>query len=73
MQQSVYASNPSGVYHVSIERQAGRVQIRFSDSGATIESGRASQFFPHSSAKMSEFECRPHPNGGNTIRLVQVG
>ncbi len=73
MQQSVYASNPTGVYHVSIERSPGRVQIRFSDSGATIESARAPQFFPHSSAKMGEFECRPHPSGGNTIRLLQTG
>jgi anti-sigma B factor antagonist len=73
MQQSVYANNPTGVYHVSVERQRGRVQIRFSDSGATIESARAPQFFPHSSAKLVEFECRPHPKGGNTIRLVQTG
>jgi len=71
MQQSVYANNPQGVYHVSIERSQGRVQIRFSDSGATIDSSRSSQFFPHSSRQLSEFECRPHPAGGNTIRLVQ--
>jgi len=70
MQQSVYASNPGGIYHVSIERQPGRVQIRFADAGSTIESGRAGQFFPHAS-RLSEFECRPHPSGGNTIRLVQ--
>ena len=73
MQQSVYANNPNGVYHVSIERQQGRVQIRFADSGATIESARANQFFPHASRSLSEFECRPHPSGGNTIRLVQTG
>jgi hypothetical protein len=73
MQQSVYSGNPNGIYHISIERQRGRVQIRFSDNGATIESARASQFFPHSSAKLSEFECRPHPAGGNTIRIVQTG
>lgn len=72
MQQSVYANNPQGVYHVSVERQPGRVQIRFADSGATIESARARQFFPHSSQSLSEFECRPHPSGGNTIRLVQT-
>ena len=73
MQQSVYANNPNGVYHVSIERQQGRVQIRFADSGATIEAARAGQFFPHASRSLSEFECRPHPVGGNTIRLVQTG
>ena len=73
MQQSIYANNPQGVYHVCIERQNGRVQIRFSDSGATIDSAQASRYFPNTSRSMSEFECRPHPSGGNTIRLVQVG
>lgn len=71
MQQSVYQNNPQGVYHVSIERENGRVQIRFADSGATIDSGMANQFFPHSSNHLAEFECRPHPSGGNTIRMLQ--
>lgn len=73
MTQSVYPNNPQGVYHVSIERQAGWVQIRFADAGATIESSRAAQFFPHAHRQMSEFECRPHPSGGNMIRFVQRG
>lgn len=73
MQQSVYPNNPAGVYHVSIERQQGRVQIRFADAGATIESARAQQFFPNAARQMTEFECRPHPTGGNMIRMVQVG
>ncbi|MCO5172398.1 MAG: STAS domain-containing protein [Planctomycetes bacterium] len=73
MAQSVYPNNPQGVYHVSIERQPGWVQIRFADSGATIESGRAAQYFPHAHRQMSEFECRPHPTGGNMIRFVQRG
>jgi anti-sigma regulatory factor (Ser/Thr protein kinase) len=72
MQQSVYANNPQGIYHVSIERQQGRVQIRFADSGATIEPARAPQFFPQATRQVSEFECRPHPSGGNMIRLVQT-
>jgi anti-sigma regulatory factor (Ser/Thr protein kinase) len=73
MQQSIYSNNPQGVYHVSIERQPGRVQIRFSDSGATIDGAQARNYFPNSARSMSEFECRPHPSGGNTIRIVQVG
>lgn len=73
MTQSVYPNNPQGVYHVSIERQPGWVQIRFADAGATIESTRASQFFPHAHRQMTEFECRPHPSGGNMIRFVQRG
>lgn len=73
MQQSVYANNPLGVYHVSIDRQPGRVQIRFADSGQTIEGGRAQQLFPNAARQMSEFECRPHPAGaGNMIRMVQT-
>jgi anti-anti-sigma factor len=71
MQQSVYPNNPQGVYHVSIERQPGLVQIRFADAGATIETSRAAQFFPNAHRQMTEFECRPHPTGGNMIRLVQ--
>jgi len=73
MQTSVYQTNPNGVYHVSIERDQGRVQIRFADSGATIESSMATQYFPLASSQLAEFECRPHPSGGNTIRLLQVG
>jgi len=73
MQSSVYANNPNGVYHVSVERQQGRVQIRFADAGATIDQARAPQFFPNASASLAEFECRPHPSGGgNTIRLLQT-
>lgn len=70
---SVYPNNPQGVYHVSIERQPGWVQIRFADAGATIETNRAAQFFPHTHRQMTEFECRPHPSGGNMIRFVQRG
>ncbi|MGE0713249.1 MAG: anti-sigma factor antagonist [Planctomycetota bacterium] len=70
--QHVYQNNPQGVYHVSIEREPGRVQIRIADCGATIESAMANQYFPHSSSQLSEFECRPHPSGGNTIRLLQT-
>lgn len=73
MQTTVYQNNPNGVYHVSIEREQGRVQVRFADSGATIESSMATQYFPHASSQLVEFECRPHPSGGNTIRLLQTG
>lgn len=71
MQTAVYQNNPNGVYHVSIERDHGRVQIRFADSGATIDSSHATQYFPQA-GHLSEFECRPHPSGGNTIRLLQT-
>ncbi|MCA8925428.1 MAG: STAS domain-containing protein [Planctomycetes bacterium] len=71
MQRLIYQNNPQGIYHVSIEREAGRVQIRFSDSGNAVDSNRSTQFFPHASSTMAEFECRAHPSGGNTIRLVQ--
>lgn len=71
MQTAVYQNNPNGVYHVSIERDQGRVQIRFADSGATIDSSLATQYFQQA-GHLSEFECRPHPAGGNTIRLLQT-
>ncbi len=58
-----------GVYHVSVECQPGRVQIRFADSGATLRTVT----FRHAS-RLAEFEWRPHPTGvGNAIRLVQTG
>ncbi len=72
IQQSIYPNNPQGVYHVSIERAAGRIQIRFADSGATIDAKLAPQYFPNASRAVAEFECRPHPTGGNLIRLVQT-
>lgn len=73
MQQSVYAGNPNGVYHVSIDRQPGRVVIRVADAGATIDGTRIGQYFPQATRSMDEFECRPHPTGGNLIRMVKKG
>jgi hypothetical protein len=74
MQSSIYAGNPNGIYHVAIDRQPGRVQIRFSDAGATIDAARARQYFPNASSHMDEFDCRPHPSGaGNVIRMVKTG
>jgi hypothetical protein len=73
MQQSVYAGNPNGVYHVAIDRQPGRVQIRVADAGATIDVTRVSDYFPQATRQMDEFECRPHPMGGNVIRMVKRG
>lgn len=67
MSQSIYPNNPTGLYHVCIERQPGSVQIRFSDSGTSV----ASQYFPNASRSLTEFDCRPHPSGGNLIKLVQ--
>ena len=67
MSQSIYPNNPTGLYHVCIERQPGSVQIRFSDAGTSV----ASQYFPNASRSLTEFDCRPHPSGGNMIKLVQ--
>lgn len=73
MEQSVYAGNPNGVYHVSIDRVPGRVVIRAADAGATIDTTRVGQYFPQASRSMDEFDCRPHPTGGNLIRMVKKG
>jgi anti-anti-sigma factor len=74
MEQSIYQGNPNGVYHVAIDRQPGRVQIRVSDAGNTIDSARANQYFPNATRQMDEFDCRPHPAGaGNLIRMAKNG
>ena len=43
-----------------------------STHGASIDAGQTGQFFPNASRSMSEFECRAHPSGGNSIKLVQT-
>jgi anti-sigma B factor antagonist len=74
MQSSIYNGNPNGVYHVAIDRSPGRVTIRVSDAGNTIEAARANQYFPHASRQMDEFDCRPHPTGaGILIRMAKSG
>jgi anti-sigma B factor antagonist len=74
MEASIYAGNPNGVYHVAIDRQPGRIQIRVSDAGNTIDTTRANQYFPNATRQMDEFDCRPHPAGaGNLIRMAKNG
>ncbi len=74
MEASIYQGNPNGVYHVAIDRQPGRVQIRVSDAGNTIDASRANQYFPNATRQMDEFDCRPHPTGaGNLIRMAKNG
>ena len=74
MEASIYANNPNGIYHVAIDRQPGRVQIRVSDAGNTIDASRMNQYFPNATRSMDEFECHPHPTGaGNLIRMAKNG
>lgn len=74
MEASIYQGNPNGVYHIAIDRQPGRVQIRVSDAGNTIDAARANQYFPNATRQMDEFDCRPHPTGaGNLIRMAKNG
>src|SRR5581483_2806918 len=74
MEASIYQGNPNGVYHIAIDRQPGRVQIRVSDAGNTIDASRANQYFPNATRQMDEFDCRPHPTGaGNLIRMAKNG
>jgi len=74
MEASIYANNPNGIYHVAIDRQPGRVQIRVSDAGNTIDASRKNQYFPNATRQMDEFDCHPHPTGaGNLIRMAKNG
>jgi anti-anti-sigma factor len=68
MHESIYQGNPDGLYHVLIDCAAGKVDIRFSDHGATVEPQRFVQ-----SKRMDSFECVPHPKGGNIIRMTKAG
>ena len=44
---------------------------KLADHGKTLDGSRLDQFFPYASRAMTEFECRPHPKGGNVIRMVK--
>lgn len=69
IQGTIYANNPDGMYHVTIELNGSRVDIRFADHGSSIDPNRAQLYFPRSSQVMDSFECQPHPKGGNIIKM----
>jgi hypothetical protein len=67
---NVYSWNPREVYQVSVETASHEIQVQFADHGRTIDSGSVNSFFPTAARSMDEFTCRPHPKGGNVIRIV---
>lgn len=58
------------VYHVAIEPNPGEVKVCFADHGDLIEPARFNELFKNATRATSEFECRPHPRGGNIIRFT---
>jgi anti-sigma B factor antagonist len=63
--------DPKFVVHVSVEMGPSEIRIKFADNGKTLDGSRVDAFFPNASRAMNEFECRPHPKGGNVIRMVK--
>lgn len=69
--QAAYGSDPKQTYHVLVETTPSEVRIKVADHGRTLDAQRMEQYFPQATRTMSEFECRPHPKGGNVIRMVR--
>jgi anti-anti-sigma factor len=63
-------SDPKATYNVLVETTPTEVRVRVADHGKTLDSTRMEQYFPQATRSMSEFEVRPHPKGGNVIRMV---
>lgn len=68
---TAYGNDPKGTYHVSVETTPSEVRIKMADHGKTLDLSRVESYFPNATRAMSEFECRPHPKGGNVIRMVR--
>jgi anti-anti-sigma factor len=68
---NAYNFDPKAVMHVSVESNPGEIRIKMADHGKTLDSTRIDAYFPNATRAMNEFECRPHPKGGNIIRMVK--
>jgi anti-anti-sigma factor len=68
---TAYGHDPKATYHVLVETTPSEVRIKVADHGKTLDSTRMEAYFPQATRAMSEFECRPHPRGGNIIRMVR--
>jgi anti-anti-sigma factor len=73
IQNSIYANNPDGIYHVSIDLNNGKAEIRIADHGASVDTARLPLYFPNATRYMDTFECVAHPKGGNVIRMTKAG
>jgi hypothetical protein len=67
IQNSVYAGNPDGMYHVALACLDGDAEIRIADQGKAVDPKRLSLYFPN-----AIFECIAHPCGGNVIRMTKA-
>jgi len=68
---NAYNYDPKAVVHISVETGQNEIRVKLADHGKTLDGGRLDSFFPNASRAMNEFECRPHPKGGNVIRMVK--
>lgn len=68
---SAYGFDPKGIVHVSIETTPTEMRIKLADHGKTIDGSQVAAYFPNASRAMNEFDCKPHPKGGNVIRMVK--
>lgn len=73
LQGAIYDNNPNGLYHVTIDVNSGRVDVRIADHGKNIDTTRLPLYFPNATRYMDSFECVAHPSGGNIIRMSKAG
>lgn len=65
-----YHDDATRIFQVAIEPGEAEVQVQLADHGSTLDSSQLASYFPTASSRLAAFECRPHPRGGNVIRMV---
>lgn len=70
--QQVYEGNSNANFHVLIDSNNGRFTMRISDYGKTISPNLVSSLFRKTQQVMPEFQCTPHPRGGNIINMARA-
>ncbi|RME81373.1 MAG: STAS domain-containing protein [Planctomycetota bacterium] len=71
LRQHVYEGKEDGHYHLMIDASNSKLKIRISDYGKTISPNLKGSLFRKTQQIMPEFECIPHPKGGNIINLAR--
>ncbi|MHC4392974.1 MAG: STAS domain-containing protein [Planctomycetota bacterium] len=67
---TIYEGNVQRVYNVLVETHPQSVKVQFADHGKPLASNAVSTSFPNAARGTTEFECRPHPKGGNIIKFT---
>ncbi|RME03927.1 MAG: STAS domain-containing protein [Planctomycetota bacterium] len=71
LSQHVYNGQNYTSYHVLIDSNGPKFTIRISDYGKPISPNLISSLFRKTQQIMTEFQCTPHPRGGNIINLAK--